>query len=76
MPKEELSLDVIKQYTVVRARVTLGTCGFGSTSSMCSPAYVHLARMCQLKHNLRQSAFAGKHVRMLCVLSAALPDAG
>ena len=50
VPKEELSLDVIKQYTVVSAHVALGTCGLGSTHSICDSAYAHPARLCQLMH--------------------------
>ena len=50
VPKEELSLDVIKQYTVVSGHVALGTYGLGSTHSMCDLAYAHPARLCHLMH--------------------------
>jgi hypothetical protein len=53
VPKEELSLDVIKQYTVVSAHVALGTCSLGSTHRTCDSACAHPARVCQLMHSAK-----------------------
>ena len=61
MPKEELSLDVIKQYTVVRAHVLhSGICTALDPRTACVSWHTYAClQMCQHKRNLRQTAVDG-----------------
>ena len=76
MPKEELSLDVIKQYTVVRAHVLhSSTWAALDPRTACVSWHTYAWYEC-----VSSSTICGTRqllaMRMLHVLSAALPDAG